>query len=208
MTIELSETPVSEALEKLSWQVLEDHLADTALTPQDVDKLVGLVRRSDALVLKRLNPKKQKNRDKFLEKLAVHLDGKVYPKQAELVRSHAVRLNEIDGVYQSILGLLAKTKAAALSPELRFSALLDRSNREYIDLLEQMYKSSTAGGFLDLGNVTMQGESGNEFNPEGAGSNRTEHLVQHRGHKFQLLLQSAHSLRCAMTCQRTLVHRW
>ncbi len=167
MTIELSETPVSEALEKLSWQVLEDHLADTALTPQDVDKLVGLVRRSDALVLKRLNPKKQKNRDKFLEKLAVHLDGKVYPKQAELVRSHAVRLNEIDGVYQSILGLLAKTKAAALSPELRFSALLDRSNREYIDLLEQMYKSSTAGGFLDLGNVTMQGESGNEFNPEG-----------------------------------------
>lgn len=74
--IELSETPVSKALEKLSWQILEDHLADTALTPQDVDKLVGLVRRSDVLVLKRLNQKKQKNRDKFLEKLAIHLDGK------------------------------------------------------------------------------------------------------------------------------------
>lgn len=167
MTIELSETPVSEALEKLSWQLLEDHLAETALTPQDVDKLVGLVRRSDVLVLKRLNTKKQMNRDKFLEQLAIHLDGKGYPKQAELVRSHAVRLNEIDGVYQSILGLLAKTAAAALSPELRVSALIDRSNREYTDLLKQMYENSTAGGGLDLGIVTMRGESGNEFNPEG-----------------------------------------
>ena len=92
MTIELSETPVSEALEALSWQALEDHLSDTALTPQDVNKLVGLMRRSEALVLKRLNLKKQKNRYEFLEKLAVHLDGKGYPKQAELVRSHAVRL--------------------------------------------------------------------------------------------------------------------
>lgn len=166
MTIELSEKPVGEALEKLSWQVLEEHLADTALTPQDVDKLVGLVRRSDALVLKRLNPKAQKNRDKFLDKLAIHLDGKGHPTQAEQVRSHAVRLNEIDGVYQSILGLLSKTKAAALSPELRVSALLDRSNREYIDLLKQMEENHLAGEALDLGKVTIRGEGGNEFNPE------------------------------------------
>lgn len=166
MTTELSETPVNQALEKLSWQVLEDHLVETALTPQDTDKLVGLVRRSDALVLKRLNPQKQKNRDKFLEKLAIHLDGKDYPKQAEVVRSHAVRLNEIDGVYQSILGLLAQTKAAVLSPELRISALLDRSNHDYIDLLKHMCENSTAGGVLDLGKVTMKGEGGNEFNPD------------------------------------------
>lgn len=166
MTIELSEKPVSEALEKLSWQVLEEHLADTALTPQDVDKLVGLVRRSDALVLKRLNTKKQKHRDKLLEELAIHLDGKGYPKQAELVRSHAARLNEIDGVYQSILGQLAKTDAAALYPELRVSALLDRSNREYIDLRKQMHESNT-GAVFDLGKVTMKGKDGNEFNPDG-----------------------------------------
>lgn len=166
MTIELSETPVNEAVEKLSWQDLEDHLADTALTPQDIDKLVGLVRRSDALVLKRLNPKKQKSRDNFLGKLATHLYNKGYPTQADLVQSHVVRLNQIDSVYQSILGLLAKTQAAALSPELRVSALLDRSNREYIDLLKQMYENSTAGGVLDLGKVSMKGEGGNDFNPE------------------------------------------
>lgn len=166
MAIELSETPVNEALEKLSWHGLESHLADTALTAQDVDKLVGLVRRSESLVLKRLNSKKQTNRDKFLEKLAIHLDGRSYPKQAELVRSHSARLNEIDGVYQSILRLLAKTDAAALSPELRVSALLDRSNREYTDLLKQMYENSIAGGVLDLGKVTVKGVAGNEFNPE------------------------------------------
>lgn len=167
MTIELSETPVSEALRKLSWQALDDHLAEVALTLQNVEKLVGIVRRSDSLILKRLNPKKQKSRDSFLEKIAIHLDEKGYPKQAELIRLHAVRLNEIDGVYQSILGLLANTEAAALSPELRFSALLDRSNREYIDLLKEMYEQSTAGGVLDLGKVTIKGEGGNEFSPEG-----------------------------------------
>ena len=166
MVIELSETPVSEALNKLSWQLLEKHLSETGLTAHDVDKLVGLVRRSDALVLKRLNPKKQKNRDTFLENLAVHLDDKGYPKQAELVRSHAIQLNEIDGVYQSILGMLAKSVAAGLSPELRVSALLDRSNREYIDLLKQMYQHTTAGGVFDPGKVTMKGEGGSEYNPE------------------------------------------
>lgn len=166
MTIELSETPVREALQKLSWQSLEDHLEETALTLQDVDKVVGLVRRSDALVFKRLDEKKQNTRDKFLEKLAVLLDGKGYPEQAQLVRTHIVRLNEIDGVYQSILGLLAKTKAAALSPELRVSALLDRSNREYIDLFKPMYENSTVGGVLDLGKVTMRGVDGREFSPE------------------------------------------
>ncbi|WP_027080099.1 hypothetical protein [Luteimonas mephitis] len=166
MTIELSEKPVSEAVNKLSWQLLEDHLAETALTPKDVEKLVGLIRRNEALVLKRLNQNKQKNRETFLEKLAAYLDDKGYPKQSTLVRSHLTRLNEIDGVYQSILGLLAKSVAAELSPALRVSALLDRSNREYIDLLTQMHQNSTVGRVLDLGKVTLKGEDGNEFSPE------------------------------------------
>lgn len=166
MKVEISEKSVSEALEKLSWKVLEEHLAETALTQQDVDKLVGILRRSDTLVLKRSNPSKQSSRDKFLEKLAGHLDGNGYAKQASEVRSHAARLTEIDGVYQSIVDLLTKTDAAVFQPELRVSALLDRSNREYVDLLDRMYRSPTAGGFFDPGTVVLKEDSGNDVNPE------------------------------------------
>ncbi|CAB5696462.1 hypothetical protein [Comamonas aquatica] len=167
MTIELSETAVSGALEKLSWQALEDHLESFTLTPQDVDKLVGLVRRSEALVFKRLDQKKQNNRNKFLDKLAGYLDGKSYPNQAELARLHAVRLNEIDGTYCSIIELLSKSEAANFSPELRVSALLARSNSEYSQMIQQMNKGIEDQGKLDLRKVSMQGPDGNEFNPGG-----------------------------------------
>lgn len=165
--IELSETPVREAIRKLSWQILTDHLAETSLTEKDVEKLVGLVRRSDALVLKRLDQKKQKIRDAFLENISVHLLEKGYSEQAGLVRAHALRLNEIDNVYQSIIQMLAKTGAAKLSPELRVSALLERSNREYVSLLEEMHKNLPSGGVLDLGKIAKKSEDGIEFNAEG-----------------------------------------
>lgn len=167
MTRELNETSVSGALEKLSWQALEAHLEGLILAPQDVDKLVGLIRRSEALVLKRLDQKKQKSRDKLLDKLAGYLDDKGYPTQAELVQSHAVRLNEIDGIYCSIIELLSKSVAANLSPELRVSALLARSNLEYSQMIRQMSNNIQDQGKLDLGKVTMQGADGSEFSPEG-----------------------------------------
>ncbi|BDE71629.1 hypothetical protein GY15_22850 [Delftia sp. 670] len=167
MTIELSEPFVSSALEKLSWQALEDHLKGIMLAPPDVDKLVGLVQRSEALVLKRHDQKKQKNRDKLLDKLAGYLDAKGFPNQAELVGSHSARLNQIDSIYCSILELLSNSDAANLSPELRVSALIERSNIEYGLIVKQMNEEIIATGELDLGKVTMQGSSGNEFHPGG-----------------------------------------
>jgi len=167
MTIEISEKPVSEAFKKLSWKMLEEHLAETALTQEDVDKLVGLLRRSDPLVLKRSNPSRQTRRDELLDKLADHLDSNGHAPQAAEVRSHSARLAEIDGVYQAILDMLAMTDAAAFPSELRVSALLDRSNREYVDLLKRSYETSTAEGYLDLRRVTIKVEDGKAVNPEG-----------------------------------------
>jgi hypothetical protein len=71
-------------------------------------------------------------------------------------------------VYQDILGLLAKTDAAALTPELRVSALLDRANREYIDLQSQMLQAMRDEGVLDLGKVTLKDDVGRDYSPEAA----------------------------------------
>ena len=173
MTVELSETLVNQALEKLSWKQLSDHLAAVALTQEDVDKLTGLVKRSESLVLKRKNAGQETKRDKLLEKLADLLDTKHYPDQAELVRNHDARLKEIDGVYQDILGLLAKTDAAALAPELRVSALLDRANREYIELLSRMAQATDDSGVLDLGKVVLKDNDGRNYSPDAV----HEHLI-------------------------------
>lgn len=165
MTVELSETLVNEALAKLSWKQLSDHLAMTGLTQKDVDKLTGLIKRNESLVLKRMNSSQETKREKLLKRLSALLEAKDFAPQAELIRAYDARLKEIDGVYQDILGLLAKTDAAALTPELRVAALLDRSNREYIDLKSQMLQSMRDDGVLDLGKVTMKNDDGRDFNP-------------------------------------------
>ncbi|MGG5542946.1 NERD domain-containing protein [Burkholderia vietnamiensis] len=168
MTIELREDLVNEALGKLSWKLLSDHLAETAMTQADVDKLLGLVRRSESLVLKRKNAVQEAKRDKLLQNLADLLINKHYSDQGERVRNHDARLKEIDGVYQDILGLLAKTAAATLTPELRVSALLDRANREYIDLQSKMRRAMHDSGVLDLGKVTLKNDEGQDYSPDGA----------------------------------------
>ncbi|MEO2219636.1 hypothetical protein ABGV49_21495 [Chromobacterium vaccinii] len=166
MTVKLSETLVNKALEKLSWEQLSVHLAATALTPEDVNKLIGLVKRSESLVLKRQSAGQEKKRDQLLKQLADLLDTKHYSAEAELVRNYDMRVREIDGVYQAILGLLGKSDAAALSPELRISALLDRSNREYMDLRLRMLQAMSNEKMFDLGKVTVKNDGEEDISPD------------------------------------------
>lgn len=166
MTVKLSETIVTQALETLSWEHLSVHLAATALTPEDVNKLIGLVKRSESLVLKRQNAGQEKKRGQLLKQLADLLDTKHYSAEAELVRNYDVRVREIDCVYQAILGLLGKSDAVAMLPELRVSALLDRSNREYIDLRSRMLQKISNKKMLDLGKVTVKNDGEEDIRPD------------------------------------------
>ncbi|MBM3116422.1 nuclease-related domain-containing protein [Jeongeupia naejangsanensis] len=166
MTAKLSETIINESLEKLSWKQLSSHLAATTLTEEDANKLTGLVKRAESLVLKRKNPSQETKRDELLQKLANFLDAKNYPNQAEFVRNYDARLKEIDSVYKGILVHLAKTDAAALTPELRVSALLDRANREYNELQSRMLQGMQGEGVLDLGKVTLRDDDGRAFSPD------------------------------------------
>lgn len=166
MPIELSEVHFNEALENLSWTKLAKHLAQTGWTKEDVNKLLGLLKRSELLVLKRKNHTQEQKRDKLLDELAKTLDAKGYAGEAEEVREHDKRLKDIDGVYQGILNLLKRTAAATMTPELRVAALLDRANREYIKLQEKMLKAMSKNAALDLGVTTLTDENGHEYSPD------------------------------------------
>lgn len=166
MTVKLSETIVNEALEKFSWKQLSTHLFETALTQKDVNKLTELIKRSESLVLKRKNTSSEKKRDKLLQEIADFLGAKDYQSEAEHVRKYYAKLKEIDGVYQDILGHLTETDAASLTPELRVSALLDRSNREFVDMYSRMLQATRDEGVLDLGKVTLKVDDGRQVSPD------------------------------------------
>ena len=129
--------------------------------------MLGLLERSEPLVLKRKSPTQEQKRDKLLDELAKALDTKGYTEQAERVRKHDKLLKDIDGVYQGILNLLKRTAAAAMTPELRVAALLDRANREYINLQEKMLKAMHKNVVLDLSVATFTDENGHEYSPDG-----------------------------------------
>lgn len=167
MSIELSEEHFKEALENLSWTKLAKHLAQTAWTQKDVNKLLGLLERSEQLILKRKNPTQEQKRDNLLNELAKALDAKGYAGEAEQVRDHNERLRDIDAVYQGIINLLKRTAAATMTPELRVAALLDRANREFIKLQEKMLKAMLKTSVLDLGVATLTDENGHEYSPDG-----------------------------------------
>lgn len=156
---------VNKAIEKLSWQALEDFLNGVDLVSKDIDKLVGLARRNESLVLKRIDERKQSKRDKFLRALADYLDDKGFPTQAEFVHEHSVRLKEVDAVYHSILMYLQKTDAWKLAPELRVSAVLEGSNRLLAQVHKQIGVDMVVSGHFDQCKVTARDEAGNEFDP-------------------------------------------
>lgn len=160
MAAVLSETIVTEALEKMSWTALEVHLKDIELTEKEVKKLSGLIQRSESLILKRNNPSQEKKRDKLLKNLANFFDRKGLAADAEFVVRFAKRVQEIDGAYKDILAHLAKTDAANLTPELRVAALLDRSNDEFRDLHVRGVEAMKQQGVLDLGKAVLQDEHG------------------------------------------------
>jgi len=164
MSEQLSETSVNDALDNLSWSSLSEHLATTALTQAEVDKLIEIIRHSDALILKRGNSSKEKKRTKLLNSIAEYLEAKCYSGEASSIRDYQKRIDEIDEAYKGILDLLSKTDAAALSPELRVSALLERSNLEYIELRNLALKAMKEQGVLDLGAVKIKTEDGQEVN--------------------------------------------
>lgn len=75
-------------------------------------------------------------------------------------------MKDIEGVYRGILDSLKRTTATALSPELRVSAL-DRTNREYVAMLEGIRKSLEAKDVMDFSaTIVTDKKTGREFSPE------------------------------------------
>jgi hypothetical protein len=164
MTAELSETLVTEALAKMSWDLLKEHLTTIQLTQKETRKLSGLIQRSESLLLKRTNAGLEKKRDRLLKNLADFFSSKGLPTDAQFVVDFDKRLKEIDGGYKDILAHLAKTDAAKLRPELRVAALLERSNHEYSHLHVRTLEAMKQHGVLDLGKALLHDEHGRNIN--------------------------------------------
>jgi hypothetical protein len=163
VTAQLSEEATKEALRKLSWKALADHLRTVLLDAGDVEKLLGLVKRCEALVQKRHDPQREATRDKLLSELAAFLDAKSFGAAAESMRSYTAMFRRVEGCYQGILSELKKCVAAEFCPEKRVAALMGRSAREYIDLVQRLH-AAAADRTAQAGNATLKNDEGREFN--------------------------------------------
>jgi hypothetical protein len=76
-SLELRESTVKAALERLSWSALQKHLDDVRLDPDSLSELLGHLQRSSRLIAKYRDAARQAKRDALLQHLVVYVDAKL-----------------------------------------------------------------------------------------------------------------------------------
>jgi hypothetical protein len=123
----LKEDIVKDALKRLAWPPLYGHLVKTGLDAPVFDELLGHVRRSNDLILKRPDTKKDGRRRAFLNALAEHVSTQAGTPAADELRATIATLETVERGYQEILRARDATAAAAMLPENRAAAVLARA---------------------------------------------------------------------------------
>jgi hypothetical protein len=115
----LKEDIVKDALKRLAWPPLYGHLVKTGLDAPVFDELLGHVRRSNDLILKRPDTKKDDRRRAFLNALAEHVSTQMSCERSRPSRPwrKAIRRSCARDA----------TAAAAMLPENRAAAVLARA---------------------------------------------------------------------------------
>ena len=99
----LKEDIVKDALKRLAWPPLYGHLVKTGLDAPVFDELLGHVRRSNDLILKRPDTKKDGRRRAFLNALAEHVLTQAGAPAADELRATIATLETVERGYQEIL---------------------------------------------------------------------------------------------------------
>jgi hypothetical protein len=162
------EKSVSKAYEVLSWSSIEKCLSEVMLTSDDADKVLRITKISEHLINKRPDRERELRRDDLLNRLSGLFAERGYVEHAVAVSRHADLLRRIESYYHSILSALDELGLNTSTGQARISALLHRSARQYLDLLEdakEYLSSSDAEEYLASGVSNITTRSGKEVNP-------------------------------------------
>lgn len=171
----LKESVVKEALKRLTWTPLEQHLLTVELDDVVVAELVGHIRRSSDFLLKRPDPKREASRARFIDALNKHLAGRVGAEQMNALNDLLAMIQQIEAGYAEMHRTLQGTVAAKLLPEIQASAALNRAAYSYHELMEEFHSSVAGRKELTLQSLRIPREDGSTYSPDGvlAGINET-----------------------------------
>src|SRR5689334_4683492 len=126
----LVEKTIKEALANLDWPQLEAHLNQVGIDEDTYSILLGHIRRTNSFILPYPNPKRQKTRELFFERLGDHIHKSLGTAVSRLTAETA-ELNKIEQGYRSILAFLDQCEISKLAPDVRIAAYLSRAAGQY-----------------------------------------------------------------------------
>lgn len=163
----LKESVVKQALKALDWAPLEKHLHTLDLNVDAVAELIGHLRRSSDLLLKRLDSKRAAARKRFVDALAMHLANHAGPDAVVALNEVMAMFGQIEVGYAEILRTLAATVAAKLLPEVQVSAALYRAAYACHELTTEVQAAAKKRTQLTLQSFRVDRDDGSSYSPDG-----------------------------------------
>jgi hypothetical protein len=165
------EALVKEALDKLSWPLLEAQL----VRPVDgahFDELLGHLRRSPVLIIQRPNSALELRRDNFLSALQTFASGQGAG-PAEKAAAFERDVRRIEAGYRGILTALSMSPVATFTPAERVAGLLGTVEQLYRQVVAASDRAMRKGKTFSP-TFTLQDDEGDTFNADGAVSAMVE----------------------------------
>ncbi|TFW55939.1 hypothetical protein CT676_38055 [Bradyrhizobium sp. MOS001] len=164
--IELSEAVVKNALEKLAWADLKQHLDAISFDSDDLDELLGHIKRHSEFIATYPAPDFEDKRDAFLDAIEGYALDTVESEGPLRVREYRATLRLIEGGYRGILDMLERAEVSKLPAALRVSAYIARSIGEYSHVAKKANQAAIRNGALDLAAAALlKDEDGNDYSP-------------------------------------------
>lgn len=163
----LSEGAIKNALDALSWAALKDHLDQVTLAEEQIEELLGHVRRCGRLLLKYPDSAREARRDELLDNLAEYLRGRFGQDVWFWCERERATLRMIENRYRGILALLAQCEVSKLLPEVRLGAYLRRANDQYKDVSARVHAAAhRREAFEAMAGAVLQDDKGNDYSPD------------------------------------------
>ncbi|MBW6418041.1 nuclease-related domain-containing protein [Celeribacter sp. PS-C1] len=184
----LKESLVKEALKKLQWETLSQHLEMVPFDDIILSELLGHIRRSTDFLLKRSNTAREKKRNTFIAALRELLVEKLGPSASEKLNALIEVVNQVEAGYEEISRTQSNTVAAKLLPETQASAALARAAANYNDLMDSFASTMRKAKVLNLQSVRIEDPDGQSYSPDGVVTNivdTTSMTMLLLGHRFR-----------------------
>jgi hypothetical protein len=164
---ELSEAIVKNALENLDWHDLKQHLDSISFDSDDLDELLGHIKRHSKFIAKYPAPVFEGKRNAFLDAIEGYALAVIGPDGPLSVRAYRTTLQLIEGGYRGILDMLDRAEVSKLPATLRVSSYIARAAGEHDLVMKKANEAAMRNGALDIAGATLlKDEDGNAYSPD------------------------------------------